>query len=117
MRPTVVIVDDHADFRESARGLLEAEGFEVVGLAGDSAEAVAEAARLRPDLVLLDIQLPGADGFATAELLSRLSPAPIVVLTSSRPASSYGPRLAEARVRGFVAKSDLSGAALTPYLV
>ncbi len=69
-----------------------------------------------PDLVLLDIQLPGADGFATAELLSRLSPAPAVVLTSSRPASAYGPRLAQAPVRGFVAKSDLSGAALTGFL-
>ena len=66
MRPTVLIVDDHDSFRESARALLEAEGFTVVGDATDGAAAVAAVARLRPDVVLLDIQLPDADGFAVA---------------------------------------------------
>lgn len=116
MPPSVLIVDDHPGFRESARALLEAEGFDVVGLAGDSEQAVAEARRLQPDLVLLDIQLPGDDGFAASELLSRLSPAPAVILTSSRGAAVYGSRIAEAPVRGFVAKSDLSGAALAGFL-
>lgn len=116
MRPTVLIVDDHPGFRESARGLLEAEGFDVLGTAGDSEEALAETVRLHPDLVLLDIRLPGVDGFGVAEMLSRLSPAPVVVVTSSHPAAAYGNQLAEAPVRGFLAKSDLTGAALAAFL-
>jgi CheY-like chemotaxis protein len=59
VRPTALIVDDHDSFRESARSLLEAEGLTVVG---DGAVAVAEVARLQPDLVLLDVQLPDLDG-------------------------------------------------------
>ena len=117
MRPSVLIVDDHAGFRESARGLLEAEGFDVVGVAGDSDEALAAVSRLRPDLVLLDIRLPGVDGFGTAEMLARLDPAPVVVVTSSHPASSYRSQLAMAPVRGFLAKGDLTGAALAEFLV
>ena len=70
VRPTVLIVDDHDDFRVSARSLLEAEGFAVVGEAADGPEALAQAERLAPDVVLLDIQLPGLDGFAVAERLA-----------------------------------------------
>jgi len=61
MRRTVLIVDDHGAFRESASALLEAEGFTVVGQAADGEAAVAESERLRPDVVLLDIRLPGLD--------------------------------------------------------
>ena len=73
VRTTVLIVDDHEGFRQSARALLEAEGFAVVGDAADGAAAVAEVARLRPDVVLLDVQLPDLDGFAVA---GRLAAAP-----------------------------------------
>ncbi len=66
MRPTVLIVDDHDDFRESAGDLLDAEGFAVLGGAPDGSTAVVEAARLQPDVVLLDVQLPDVDGFAGA---------------------------------------------------
>jgi DNA-binding NarL/FixJ family response regulator len=58
MRPSVLIVDDHADFRESASALLEAEGYEVVGAAADGETAMVEVERLRPEIVLVDIQLP-----------------------------------------------------------
>jgi CheY-like chemotaxis protein len=112
VRPTVLIVDDHDGFRESARALLEAEGFTVVGDAADGAAAVAAVARLRPDVVLLDIQLPGADGFAVAGRLAAGPDPPRVVLISSREAAAYGPRVGAAPVCGFLAKRELSGAAL-----
>jgi DNA-binding NarL/FixJ family response regulator len=70
MRPTVLIVDDHAAFRASARALLQAEGFDVIGEATDGAEAVEAVAALRPQIVLLDIQLSDLDGLAVAEQLA-----------------------------------------------
>jgi DNA-binding NarL/FixJ family response regulator len=66
MALTVLIVDDHPSFRASARVLLEAEGFDVIGEAADGTSGIAEAKRLRPDLVLLDVQLPDIDGFEVA---------------------------------------------------
>jgi len=112
VRPTVLIVDDHDGFRESARALLEAEGFAVVGGAADGASALAAVEWLRPGVVLLDIQLPDLDGFAVAERLAALHEPPRVVLISSRDAAAYGPRLAAAPVSGFLAKRELSGASL-----
>jgi DNA-binding NarL/FixJ family response regulator len=113
MRRTVLIVDDHEAFRESASALLEAEGFAVVGEAADGGQALTEAERLRPEVVLLDIQLPDIDGFAVAERLSAATDPPSVVLISSRDAASYGPRLEATTARGFIAKRELSGATLT----
>jgi DNA-binding NarL/FixJ family response regulator len=112
MRPTVLIVDDHAGFRQSVGALLEAEGFSVVGEAADGAAALAEAERLGPAVVLLDIQLPDIDGFAVAERLAAGEKPPAVVFVSSREAAAYGPRLAATTARGFIAKRELSGAAL-----
>jgi DNA-binding NarL/FixJ family response regulator len=106
---TVLIVDDHDSFRAAARALLEAAGFKVVGEAADGTSALAAVAELRPEVVLLDIQLPDLDGFAVAERLA--TDGPSVVLTSSRSAASYRRRLAISGCR-FVAKSDLSGDAL-----
>jgi DNA-binding NarL/FixJ family response regulator len=108
----VLVVDDHAAFRTSARALLEAEGFNVIGEAADGAEAVEAVAALRPDIVLLDIQLPGTDGLAVAEQLASGRDAPAVVLISSRDAAAYGPRLRETPACGFIPKSGLSGEAL-----
>ena len=112
MRPTVLIVDDHAAFRASARALLQAEGFDVVGEAANGAAAVEAVAALRPQIVLLDIQLPDLDGLAVAEQLARAADAPAVVLISSRDAAAYGPRLQGTPARGFIPKSGLSGEAL-----
>jgi DNA-binding NarL/FixJ family response regulator len=111
-RPTVLIVDDHDGFRRSASALLETEGFEVIGCARDGETAFVEAERLRPQIVLLDVQLPGLDGFEVAELLAATPDPPCVVLISSRDASAYGPRLGTVRARGFIPKRDLSGQAL-----
>ena len=112
MRQTLLIVDDHEDFRVSARTLLELEGFDVVGTAASGEEAISEAERLHPDVVLLDVQLPGIDGFAAAELLADSVPGSRVVLISSRARSAYEGPLARARVAGFLGKHELSGAAL-----
>ena len=109
---TVLIVDDHAEFRRLARRLLEADGFEVVGEAADGESALTAVARLRPGLVLLDIQLPDLDGFEVAARLADGADPPAIVLTSSRTISSYRRRLAESDVRGFIAKGELSGEAL-----
>jgi len=112
MRPTVLIVDDHPEFRASASALLEAEGFSVIGEAADGDEAVAAVERLRPQVVLLDIQLPDVDGFTVAERLATDPHPPQVVLISSREAAAYGPRLDAAVALGFIPKRALSGSAL-----
>lgn len=109
---TILIVDDHASFRVQARALLEADGFTIVGEAEDGASGLRAARSMRPDLVLLDIGLPDLDGFEIARSLAVDGPPPFVVLTSSREASAYGPRLASSRVLGFIPKDELSGAAI-----
>jgi CheY-like chemotaxis protein len=112
VRTTVLIVDDHDDFRRSAAALLDAEGFEVIGGVADGAAAVEAVVRLRPDVVLLDVQLPDVDGFAVADRLAQTPDPPRVVLVSSRDAASYGPRIDSAPACGFLAKRELSGASL-----
>jgi DNA-binding NarL/FixJ family response regulator len=111
-RPTLLIVDDHEDFRTSARTLLELEGFHVVGVAEDGPSALTAVEALRPDVVLLDVQLPGMDGFEVVRRLRARDTQTLVVLISSRDRSAYAAELRAARVRGFLGKSELSGAAL-----
>jgi len=108
----VLIVDDNDGFRSFARQLLTAEGYQVVGDAQDAASALGAVRKLGPDLVLVDIRLPDVDGFDVAKLLAKEPTPPIVLLISSRDAADYGPRLAGAAARGFLAKADLSRAAI-----
>ncbi|HYI17402.1 MAG TPA: response regulator transcription factor [Solirubrobacteraceae bacterium] len=112
MPVSVLIVDDHSGFRRRARRLLEAEGFDVVGEAGNGRHGVEAARALSPDLVLLDVNLPDTDGFAVAEELARDDPAPAVVITSTRDAADVADRVRACGARGFVPKGELSGAAL-----
>ena len=116
MTRTILLVDDHAGFRRSVRALLDAEGFEVIGEAGTGADALAKADSLRPQLVLLDIQLPDQDGFVVAERLAATIYAPEVILISSRDAREYGGRVEQAQARGFLTKTLLSGAAIRQLL-
>jgi DNA-binding NarL/FixJ family response regulator len=113
---SVLIVDDHASFRSTARSLLEAEGFEVVGEAVDGTSALAAVRELKPDLVLLDIQLPDMDGFEVAQELRIHGRPAIVILTSSRDRSEYGTLVERSGARGFVPKAELSGARLATFL-
>ncbi len=112
MPERVLIVDDHLGFRRLARRLLQAIGHEVVGEAGTGAEALSESRRLKPDLVLLDIQLPDLDGLEVAASLSSEPEPPTVVLVSSRDAADYGPRLLDCGAVGFITKADLSAETL-----
>jgi DNA-binding NarL/FixJ family response regulator len=108
----VLIVDDHAGFRTTARALLEAEGFEVVGEAETGVAALRAVKELKPDVVLLDVALPDFDGFEVASRLQRNGSSPAIVITSSRDASDFGSLVAESGARGFIPKGELSGAAL-----
>ena len=112
MSKTVLIVDDHPGFRASARMLLEAEGFDVVGEAGDGRSGLEAAAELRPDVVLLDIQLPDMDGFQVADGLNVNGSAPAIVLISSRAREDMKEQVEASPARGFIPKSELSGPAL-----
>ena len=112
MRPTVLIVDDHDGFRSFARTMLEAEGFEVIGDAGDGESGIEAVERLLPAVVVLDIQLPGIDGFDVAERLAELDEPPAVILVSTRDAASLRRRLATTPARGFIRKDELSGPAV-----
>jgi DNA-binding NarL/FixJ family response regulator len=106
----VLIVDDHAPFRAVARALLQLEGFEVVGEAADALSAIDAVGRLRPNVVVLDIQLPDLDDFEVARRPAQAGDPPVIVLGSSRDSSAYQRRLADSPARGFIPKSDLSGA-------
>jgi DNA-binding NarL/FixJ family response regulator len=116
MATTVVIVDDHAGFRRMAQRMLEDAGFDVVGEAVDGEGALAAVDILRPELVLLDIQLPDVDGIAVARRLAEAGTDAVIILTSSRSASDYGSRLAHSSARGFIPKAELSGPALVDLL-
>ena len=118
LRPArrVLVVDDHPGFRSCASALLAAEGFEVVGEAENGSAALALAAELGPEVVVLDIQLPDIDGFEVAtRLLARHSDVKIV-LVSSRDRSSYGSAIEKSGALGFIWKGELSGVALEKVL-
>jgi DNA-binding NarL/FixJ family response regulator len=108
----ILIVDDHAGFRASARRMLEAGGFEVAGEAQDVASAREALSELAPDAVLLDVQLPDGDGIALATELAANGNAPAIVLCSSRRADELGPALEGSGAQGFLTKDELSPAAI-----
>jgi DNA-binding NarL/FixJ family response regulator len=109
---SVLIVDDHASFRDAARLLLEGAGFQVVGESEDAAGALEATVRLHPAIVLLDIGLPDGDGFEVAEQLAEGEDPPAVILISSREVAWYRRRLADSPARGFIAKGELSAGAV-----
>jgi CheY-like chemotaxis protein len=112
----VLIVDDHDAFRATARRWLTAGGFDVVGEATDGAQALEAVTRLRPDVVLLDVQLPDFNGFEIAARLSADNHRPEIVLTSSRDAAEFGGLIERSSARGFIPKAKLSGKRLAALL-
>jgi len=113
--PLVLIVDDNAGFRANARMLLESDGFDVAE-AEDGAEGVERVRELAPDFVLVDIVLPDIDGFEVSEQLSRLEPAPPVILISSRDGRDYRSLIAASSAQGFIQKSELTPDAIRALL-
>jgi len=81
--PTVLVVDDYAAVRSAIRvGLARYSGFSVCGEAVDGADAIQKTARLKPELILLDLSMPGMNGMETAPALKRLIPKVLIVAFS-----------------------------------
>ena len=112
----VLIVDDNSAFRAAARQLLERGGFVVVAEAGDGASGVREAQEHRPDVALVDVQLPDFDGFEVAERLARARPGARVILTSSLDGADFGALVAGSPALGFIPKGELSAPAIEALL-
>ena len=104
-----LIVDDSPHFLEVARRLLEQEAVSVVGLAGTIADGMRQAGELRPDVVLVDIDLGEESGL---ELARRLGGAHSVILISTHAEADFADLVADSPALGFIAKSDLSARAV-----
>jgi CheY-like chemotaxis protein len=109
-----LIVDDSPRFLDAARGLLEREGVNVVGVASSSAEALARVTELRPDVTLVDIDLGGQSGFDVVRRLNRepeLAPL-YAILISTHSEEDYADLIAASPALGFLSKTTLSGCAI-----
>ena len=115
MARSVLVVDDSAPFRATARAPRAARGYRVVGTAADGGEAIAAVAALRPDAVLLDINLPDVDGMAVAGRLSGAG-GPTVVLVSTLDGAAMRSAIERSGARGFLAKADLTSPQLVELL-
>jgi DNA-binding NarL/FixJ family response regulator len=112
---TVLLVDDHAGFRSSARRLLELDGFEIVGEAPNGSSALELARTLGPELVVLDVSLPDMNGFEVAE---RLRGRPLqVILVSNRNQKDFGQQARRRGALGVLAKEHLSAEAVRALLL
>lgn len=112
----ILIVDDDPSFRRSARALLIARGYLVVGEAEGAREGIALACAIQPDAVLLDVNLPDGDGLSVAAHLSA-NRGMRVVLTSSDPTAAPERLVQASGAAGFVPKEDLAGRAFALYLM
>jgi DNA-binding NarL/FixJ family response regulator len=110
-----VIVDDSDAFVAAARSLLERQGMTVLGTTATGADAVRLAAELRPDLMLVDIDLGAESGFDVARLLAGAA-APPVILISTYAEEDYADLIAGSPVVGFIPKATLSAAAVARML-
>ena len=104
----ILIVDDDTSFLGLAAELLGDRGFDVVGKAMDATQALAATIRERPDGILLDINLPGRDGFATAAALSEACPSARIVLTSADVRNVAAEILRGCSADAFVPKEELA---------
>jgi DNA-binding NarL/FixJ family response regulator len=102
----VLIVDDQEPFRLAARMVVEAtEGFEVVGEAATGEESVEMARQLEPDLVLMDVNLPGINGLDATRQILQASDRRVILLLSTYEEEEYAPRAAECGASAYIPKS------------
>lgn len=112
MLRSVLVVDDDAEFRDLATRILTSWGHAVIGEAGSVAEALAQAAKLRPDVVLVDIGLPDGDGFSLTKQLVAMPWAVRVVLISSAADGTSAQAAQRAGADSFLPKDEMSSVAL-----
>jgi len=106
MTVRVLIVDDQEPFRLAARMVVElTDGFEVVGEAETGEDGVAMAASLAPDLVLMDVNLPGIDGSEATRRINAAAAPPVVLLLSTYEEAEYAPRAVECGAAGYIPKA------------
>jgi len=106
-----VIVDDSVEFLEAARSLLERQGVPVVGIAATASCALQRARELRPQVVLVDIDLGGDSGFRVARRIAKAAPTR-VILISTHAEDDFAELIAESPAAGFISKSELSAHAI-----
>lgn len=105
----VLIVDDQAPFREASRMVVDMiDGFEVVGEAVNGHDALEMIADLAPDLVLMDVQMPGIDGIETTRRISQLADPPVVIVMSTHESGDYNGIAQAAGAVGFMPKAQFS---------
>jgi DNA-binding NarL/FixJ family response regulator len=112
MRVRCLIVDDSPLFLEGATDLLEREGLEIVGVASNSAEAIRLVEELRPDVILVDIDLGDEDGFELARRLGENAPRSKVIFVSTHSEQDLAQLIATSPAIGFVSKARLSAEAI-----
>jgi DNA-binding NarL/FixJ family response regulator len=113
-----LIVDDNASFLAEARGLLEDEGFEVIGTASSGDVALKHVAEQRLDLALIDIDLGAESGIDVAHRIldATSTPSPKIILISARDESEYGDLIETSPAVGFLAKTNLTATAIRSLL-
>ena len=110
----VLIVDDLEPFRDAAREVIAAsDGFEAVGEAETGEEAVLAAGRLEPDLVLMDVNLPGIDGIEATRRILAERQRTVVVLLSTFSQAEFGPLAAQCGAAEYIPKSRFDPDRLT----
>jgi len=105
----VVIADDHVIFREATRALLERDGFDVIGEAGDGETAISMVQKLLPDVVILDIGMPIINGLDAAKAIARDVPGIFMIVLSVHEEEVYMVEALRAGVHGYVLKSQSDG--------
>ena len=111
-----LIVDDYSPFLDAASGLLEKQGAGVVGVARSGAEALRRAEELRPEVILVDINLGAESGFEVAEQLHRDGLSAPVILISTHAEQDFADLIAASPAVGFLCKSALSPGAVRDLL-
>lgn len=114
----ILIADDHPIFRAGLRKIIEDEGYRVVAEAGDGRSCISSAEIIKPDVVILDLAMPGIDGYEVLRWLSNNLPNTTVIIVSMHSSTAYAKKAKELGARAFVAKEDaaseIQNALITP---